>query len=509
MSSVNSVYSSNSRITGLFSDFDTDSLVESMCSGQQSKIDKQEQKKTTYEWYNEAVQNISDAVKEFSDTYCSALGTSSMLKASTYVTYSISSDSTSSAVSLSADNSAWEGNISVKVNQLAENSSVSSLGKVSKDGTEISSSNTKTLSELSFANALKFGSDGKLSFSINGKDFSFTSDTKLQSMLNTINNDSDANVTMVYSRLTDKFMITADEGGKDSQVSIVNKSGNAFGVNSAFQIGTGTTKNGQNALVEINDTEVERDSNEFTIDGISYELNKVTKDTDKETIDFTVKRDFSATVDAVGKFVDAFNTLITALNDAVSAKDYSDDYQPLTEAQEEDMTDDQIEKWNEKAKNGILRYDDNLQSLISNLKSAFFSAVGGTGKSSTSIGISSGSYYSSDKGLLVLDADTLTAALESNPEEVISMFTGGNSSADSAEKGIAYKIRNALTSYQSVANDSILNNEDKIDDIDDGIEELEDRLEAMAEKYYGKFSNMETALAKLNSQASYISQLFA
>lgn len=509
MSSVNSAYSSSSRITGLFSNLDTDALVESMCSGQQSKIDKQEQKKTTCQWYNEAMQSISDAVKDFSNTYCSALGTSSMLKASTYSVYSITSSSTGSAVSLSADNSAWEGNISVKVSQLAENASAASSGKVSKDGTEISSSNTKALSELSFANALQFGSDNKISFSINGKDFSFTSDTTLQSMLNTINNDSDAGVTMKYSRLTDTFTITADSGGEDSQVSIVNKSGNAFGKKSAFMIDTGTSTNGKNAVLEINGTSVERDSNEFTIDGISYALNKVTEGTDEETIDFTVKRDFSATTDAVSKFVDAFNTLITTLSDYISAKDYSDDYKPLTEAQEGEMTDDQIETWNEKAKSGILRYDSKLESLISDLKAAFFSAAGGTGKASTSIGISSGSFYSTDKGLLVLDSDALTKALETNPDEVVAMFTGGSSSVSSAEQGIAYKVKNSMTAYLSAANDSISNTDDKIDNIDDEIEELEDRLDAMAEKYYNKFSTMETALAKLNSQSSYISQLFA
>jgi hypothetical protein len=54
-------------------------------------------------------------------------------------------------------------------------------------------------------------------------------------MLDTINNDADANVTLQYSRLKDKFIMTADSGGEDSKITIINNSGNAFGDNSAFR----------------------------------------------------------------------------------------------------------------------------------------------------------------------------------------------------------------------------------------------------------------------------------
>lgn len=678
MSSVSSTYSSSSRITGMYSDLDTDSLVKSMCSGQQSKIDKQEQKKTTYEWYNEAVNDVISAVKEFSNTYCSVLGTSSMLKSSTYSAYSVTSNSSSGAVTIEASGSAQEGSVSVKVNQLAVQANTASAGKISADGTGISSSNTTTLSELSFANTLKFDSSGNISFSINGKTFSFSKDSTLQNMISTVSNDEDAGVTMTYSRLTDGFIITADSGGKDGSVSIVNLTGNAFGTDGAFQIGNGTVKNGQNSIALINGTTVEQDSNEYTFDGLTYTLNAVTAQSDSESVvvrqlaksasvsssegvssgsglssdntatlaeldfaneltfgssneisfsingrtftfyktttlqemldtvnsdtmagvtmqysrlkdaftitsdetgadsrisivnktgnafgtdgafqigigltengqnsiavidgvtversdnsytidgtdyeltqvtdqsdeyvNFTVSRDFSSTVDAVNSFVDALNTLLTTLNTYITAKDYSDDYQPLTEDQEEEMSDDQIENWNDKAKNGILRYNAELESLVSSLKNAFFSTAGGTGKTSAAVGISGASYYDSEKGLLVVDTDALTAALEKNPDEVISLFTGGNSTSTSANQGLVYKVRNALSAYLENAGDSVDNTEDKIDDIDSEISDLEDKLDTMADKYYEKFSNMETALATLNSQSSYISQLFS
>ncbi len=100
--------------------------------------------------------------------------------------------------------------------------SVSSSNISANGTTEISASNTAKLSELKFANSLEFYGD-KISFSINGKVFSFSSDTTLQSMINTINNDETANVTIKYSRLTNGFTITADSGGASSRIAKKNR----------------------------------------------------------------------------------------------------------------------------------------------------------------------------------------------------------------------------------------------------------------------------------------------
>lgn len=509
MSSIDSTYSSTSRITGLFSDMDTDSLVESMCSTQQSKIDASEKKLQTYEWYTDALDEVVSSVKEFSNTYCSTLGSASMLKSAAYSSFSVTSDSTGSAVSLTASNSAQLGDYSVKVTQLAENANISSSGRISSNGVEISANNTTALGELSFANDLAFGDGGNISFMINGVKFKFSRDTTLQGMINTINNDEEAGVTMKYSRLTDAFTITADSGGADSSVSIANISGNAFGADSAFMINETNVRNGCDSVAEINGTVVTRDSNAYTIDGVGFELNKVTGGTDEEYVNFRVGRDYSATVDTVASFVDALNTLLTKLDSLTSAKDNSYDYPPLTDAQKEEMSDEEIAAWETKAKSGIFHNNSDLEQLVSNLKKSFFSAAGGTGSNATAIGITSASYYDTSKGLLVVDTDALTKALEKNPETVIAMFTGGNSASSSSDMGIIYKIKSALSAYQGTAKDSIDLTKDKMDDLESGISTLEDRLDEMADSYYKKFSAMETALSTLNSQASYISALFS
>ncbi len=151
-----------------------------------------------------------------------------MLRTSTYSSFSVSSDNNSGAVTVAASGTAETGTVSVQVRQLAVHANVSSSGRISEDGTEISSNNTATLAGLSLANDFDFDSNGEISFAINGKTFTFSQDATLQNMINTINTDTDANVTMKYSRLTDSFSITSDSGGEDSSLSIVNISGNAF-----------------------------------------------------------------------------------------------------------------------------------------------------------------------------------------------------------------------------------------------------------------------------------------
>ena len=44
---------------------------------------------------------------------------------------------------------------------------------------------------------------------------------------------------------------------------------------------------------------------------------------------------------------------------------------------------------------------------------------------------------------------------------------------------------------------------------EDEIEDWEDRLAEMEDSYYSKFTAMETALAKLQSQQSFMSSLFS
>ena len=228
---------------------------------------------------------------------------------------------------------------------------------------------------------------------------------------------------------------------------------------------------------------VTKDSNKFTIDGITYALNN----TADEAIDFTVSRDVSSTIEAVGTFIDAYNELVEKLNELLDEDDYSADYEPLTAAQEEEMSESEIKNWNDKAMSGLLRNNDNMERFLSNLRSGFFAALGGTKETMASVGITTAGYFSDDAGKILIDEDALNAALEENPEKVISMFTASEKDSE----GLIYKISDAVDGYLDTLEDDRKAAADDIDGLEEKIEKMEDDLNDMAQRYYKKFSVME------------------
>lgn len=376
---------------------------------------------------------------------------------------------------------------------------------VSASGSTISS--TSKLGDLGFANSL-FGNNDKISFTINGASFSFDKTTTLQSMLNTINNSSTAGVTMSYSRLTDSFTIAADSGGEGSSVKITNTLGNAFGTKSAFGINTGSYSNGQNSIATIarsgTSTTLNTTSNELSdYDGITYTLNKVTS-ADQE---YNVTRDYSATTKSIQTFVDGFNDLLTELNNAVDFDTDTDvdpdDYLPLTDSQKENMSDTEITKWETYGKDHLLRSDSDITTLIRNLKDSFFTALAGTGLKASDLGITTGTYGSTDSGKLVLDTKTLKTALENDGSNVVNFFT----STTTGSRGLAYTVSDTLKAYEKTAKTTVTNNTEKITSLKKDVTSLTTKLTDKTNRYYAKYAKMETALSTLQSQSTALSSL--
>lgn len=519
MSGISSTQSSTARITGLYSQLDTDKIVKDMLNVQQTKVNAKSQEKIKQEWFGDALGEVRNQLNDFRNNYLSALGKDSMVVSSTY--NNLKAEITgvdSAAVSITAKSSAFTGSYSVDyIEQLAKNASVTSSGKISADSKSISDSNTTKLGDLKFANKLEFDQSGNISFSINGERFSFSKDTTLQSMINTVNSNEKAGVTMKYSRLTDGFSIEADSGGAESRVSIVNHTGNAFGEESAFGIGTGSTDQegfgtqGNDAVLSIDGVEITRNSNTFTIDGIEYNLKAKTSvqpeggKVDSPAIRFSISRDVSSTVDKVKQFISAYNELTDKLNGKLSEKDMSKKYAPLTPEQEDELSESQIENWNTKAKSGLLRNNQDLRLFLQEVKNSFFSSLSGTGKTAAALGLSTGNRYTSDNGKIILDEEALTRALEENPDAAMSMFTG----SEKGSEGLMRKITDSVNGYIKKLDNATTASDKKLRGLEDKIKDMEDGLDKLAERYYQKFSVMEQAMGKLNSQMGLLSSLLS
>ncbi|MDR2670825.1 MAG: flagellar filament capping protein FliD [Oscillospiraceae bacterium] len=485
------------RLTGLASGLDTDQIITDLMRTQQMKYDRMYQSKTQAEWKRDAYTDVNNALRKFRDEYASFLSsTNNLLSASTYKSYQVDLAS-NPYLSVTATTNARDGAFSVEVKQLAHGERLTSASKVTDgDGFSASAVANTAVESLPFKDGQI--SSGDITFKINDREFSFRSTDSLKTIMDTVN-ASDAGVTMRYSQITDAFTLEAT--GSDHLAVEDGPSGflAAAGLN-------GTPENAQKAQIVINGVELERDSNEFELDGISFKLTGVTSD----ALNFSVKHDVQGVVDKIKSFAEAYNTLMDTLYEKLTEKkNYG--YKPLTTEQRAELTESEAALWDTKAKSGLLHSDSSLQTLADSLRTAFTSAVGDLGGLSA-IGLSSSSYRYQQASHLEIDEDKLRAALETDADKVYQLFaarteTGGR--VDTAGSGFMVRVVDAVDRFTSETTEVSLKSLSRtISDWEDKMTAENTRLYNLQESYYKKFAAMEAALAQMQSQSSALSGLF-
>jgi flagellar hook-associated protein 2 len=499
--SLSSINRTILRMSGLSSGIDTESVVKSMLTYDQSKVDKQFQLKTTMQWRAEALREVNTLLKTFRESNMSGLKQSAnMMSSAAYNAYNVTMLTDTKAVLVTAGAQAVTGSMTInEITGLAEAAAMKSSGITD---TPISGGQAK-LKEIDFAVPLAFDETGAISFLINGQRFDFDEDTTLNDMLSTINANAQAGVKISYSSLTEGFNISSKTTGQSSCVTIENIAGNAFGSGSAFGIAEGSIS-GKNAMLKIENIDVEMENNTFSIDGITYTL----REKASQPIKFTIERDVEKTVDMVKNFINSYNELIGKLQAKLDEPSYTRSYPPLTDAQRESLSETEQKKWDELSRSGLLRNDRDISSFLDKLRSAFYENVAAAGKSPSALGLTTGLY--SDKGKINIDEDKLRKAIENNPEEVMMLFVSTSSDTDPNVKfqkaGLVTRISDLFISYTSNAAKVTLHNLDEdIRRAEYRLSELEKSLTSKEETLWTRFTAMETAMSKLNSQSSWFS----
>lgn len=311
------------------------------------------------------------------------------------------------------------------------------------------------------------------------------------------------------------------------------------------------TMQGTKAIIDFNDAQnLEFDTNEITLmNSINLTLNAANP---SQTVKVTVSNDIDGAVEKVKAWVEAYNTTLIYMNTELTERRYNNKekyggtYDPLTSDQKEEMTEDEIEKWEVKAKSGMLRGDSILFSAYSTTRVAAMDPV--QKKSATynfglsadnpysslaSIGITTQTYVQSslEGGKLEIDESKLREALQDNPDQVSELFTLNEAVTDDEGEavtdwngdalyiqGIAYRLYDTVNDNMtkitekagvatSYVDTSLLTKE--IGRINDRIEAYEDRMEEMEERYWDQFTAMEKMVSYYNSQAQWLSQQVA
>lgn len=387
----------------------------------------------------------------------------------------------------------------------------------------------------------------------------YNEDTALETVLNDINSNTEAGVSVSFSKTTNQFVFTAKETGEGGRIDIgaglgetlfgqidykddgstilgdTQKSSYTAGKDAIFH----ATINGKNMALS-------RSSNTFDLDGMSITLNGTFNkgsatdtpilssqlkglDPDKDTtifdlngddVTFSSKTGTDKIIDVVKTMVEDYNAIVSEVKKAYSdmplEKSDGSRYKPLTDEDKADMTESEIKAYEEKAKTGILFMDRDLSSLYSALRSAV--APGGSdGSFLRSIGIKTS--YEDGLTTLSLDENALREALEQNPDQVKDAFTKSKengaasdglmasiqkvtdryAATTGATKGILIEKAGSKYSPSAALNNTLL---EQMKDIDKQVDKWQAKMSDKVDYYTNKFTQLEMLIAQMNSQSS-------
>lgn len=384
--------------------------------------------------------------------------------------------------------------------------------------TKASASNKYTSNALLADLGFKTEPDGRYMLSINGKEIFLDKDATVSSMISAVNK-SDAGVTMTYSSLTGSFTLEAKELGSGGKVEVGDTTlGRALGL--VDDSGTVGVSEGMNAIFEINGEEVYLNDNTYTLDGNTFTFND--NMTIGETYNVNITKDSATVKETIKKFVESYNQLISDVYEYIGKTPATDDdgnrYDPLTDAEKEEMSEEEITKWEEKAKQGVLYNDSTVSGIMSQMRSVLYNSVtldDGSKFGIYNLGIKTSSEWS-EHGKLEIDEDAFDKAFANNEDAIVKLFTDSdgvmsklNKVLDSAVKssGVAENrgslIKKAGKANSSVTTDSTIYKQ--MLKMQNRIKELQNRYNDKEEYWWKVFTNMEKSMSDLNSQTGYIS----
>lgn len=275
---------------------------------------------------------------------------------------------------------------------------------------------------------------------------------------------------------------------------------------------------GSNAVIEVNGMTISSYSNTFTLAGTNIDISNA--DTGAVDASVTTSNDTSNAFDAIVSFVNDYNTLITDLNNTITTsrpKYQGSYYEPLTDEQEEDMSDTEIEKWEASAKTGMLYQDSTINTFLINLRTAM-SGGSGTTIDIYDIGITVSSNYT-DNGKLELDEDALKKALSEKPDLVKELFTDSTDGIATKMSSVIDKAaattgatKGTLITLAGLENTSTVNNNTiskQLETYLDKIEALQSTYESEQDRYWSQFTSLETMMNTYNSQSAWLTSMFS
>ena len=496
------------RVTGMYSGLDTESIIQELVAAKRTKVDDAKKAQTKLEWKQEAWSDLNKKIKNFYTKTLSNLRYSTAYNKKTAVL------SNSNVADVIAGDDAMLSTQSLEVTQLAKTGYMTG-GEVATTSGEKATSGT-LLTDL----GLKAGDSFNIEVGGKTKTIKIDEKTTLGSLANQL---SAAGVTANFDASTQRFFIGATKSGAAADFKItgddsvlkslglldegVDAEGNAIG---AFKV------NGQDAKIKLNGATFTSSDNTFNINGLTITCKEENKG---NPATLTTKTDTSGIYDMVKNFITEYSSLINEMDKLYNAES-AKGYEPLTDEEKEAMSEGEIEKWETKIKDSLLKGDSTLSTVSTSLKQIMASGFEVNGKKMYlfDFGIETPGYFDAedneknayyikgdeDSAFYSSDANKLKAMIESDPDAVAGFFTELSRSLYSKMTELTSSVKD-YRSYGNVYDDIKMKSEYK--EYDSKIKDLETKLKAYEDKWYKKFSVMETAMAKMQSNMSAITGL--
>ncbi|MDN5366041.1 MAG: flagellar hook-associated protein 2 [Thermacetogenium sp.] len=511
------------RVSGLASGMDIDQIVSDLMKAQRMRLDRVIQDRQIWQWKQEDYRSLNASLLSLRNVVSNL-----RLQGSFLAKKATSSDE--GIVTAAAGTSAAPAIYQVKVNSLATTATSISTDPITTDSS-FDPMQSLVSQKDKFTDVPPDFEWSKITFTINNKEFSFDGNTaSLNSIIEAVNADQDAGVTMFYDANTKRIVVTADRtgdyNGLDKEIKV---EGDFLTTILKLESADGT-----DASFEINGLAITSHTNSYTVNGVTFNFRGADPG---RTVTVSVAHDVDAVVNTVKSFVNKYNEVLEAINKKLYEERHPD-YRPLTEEQikEGKLTDRQIDAWQDKARSGLLKGDPLLSGIVADMRSVLSGIVEGvTGQVTVSsggrvytttadrlsvIGITTGAW--NEKGKLYLDESRLREALQSNPDAVMELFTrtrdaDGREITDDEQKGLAVRLYDAINGAisrltgQAGTAESLYDNSyisRRIRDINENIAVMEERLQKLEDRYYRQFTALEQAIAAMNVQSMWLTQQF-
>lgn len=491
------------RLTGIYSGLDTESIIQELVAAKKTKVESAQKAQTKLQWKQDKWKELNTKLLNlYNKTVANMRFTNDYAKKTTV-------SSNENAVSVITGEAAMDGTQTIKVNKLAKTAYMTgskvSLKDESGNPTAGKVTSDTTMSKLGLTSSTSFDVtvDGKT------KTISLTADTKVSEVMAELRK---AGLNVNFDEGNQRFFIGSNKAGAAGDFTF---SGDTK-VLDALGIGTAANKiNGQDAEIELNGAVFESNTNVFDINGLTITCKAETT----EDVTLTTQKDTEGIYSMVKNFIKEYNSVINELDKLYNAES-AKDYEPLTDDEKEEMSESEIEKWEAKIKDSILRRDSTVNNIASSLKQIMISGVEVDGQQMylSSFGISTLSYFEAadnERNAYHIDgdaddantsgnADKLKAMIASDPDKVADFFSKLSQKLYT-QLGELSKSVEGYSSFNSFYADKKMKEE--YNDYTTKIKELEEKLTDYEDTWYAKFAAMETAMAKMQSNSSAVSSL--